>query len=65
LGLFSFFENLTTFGIGYCFDSSAGFTLPDGSVRNPDAAWIEKLRWEKVPLEDKKRFAHICPDFVI
>jgi Uma2 family endonuclease len=51
--------------LGYCFDSSAGFTLPDGSVRNPDAAWIEKSRWEKIPLKDKKRFAHICPDFVI
>ncbi len=51
--------------LGYCFDSSGGFTLPNGAMRNPDAAWITKERWEKIPLEDKKRFAHICPDFII
>src|SRR6185437_7423544 len=28
-------------GRGYYFDSSAGFTLPDCSVRSPDAAWIQ------------------------
>ncbi|MBW8051739.1 MAG: Uma2 family endonuclease [Cytophagales bacterium] len=50
---------------GQVFDSSAGFTLPNGAMRAPDAAWIANERWEKIPLEDKKRFAHICPDFVI
>ena len=50
---------------GYVFDSSAGFTLPSGAMRAPDAAWITKEKWEKIPMEDKKRFAHICPDFVI
>src|SRR6185295_19161098 len=33
-------------GLGYAFDSSAGFTLPDNSVRSPDAAWIKKERFE-------------------
>ena len=50
---------------GYIFDSSAGFTLPDNSVFAPDVAWISKNRWDIVPQEDKERFAHICPDFVI
>ena len=27
-------------GRGYEFDSSTGFTLPDGSVLSPDASWI-------------------------
>ena len=51
--------------LGYCFDSNAGFTLLDGSVFSPDVAFITKERWEQVPLEDKKRFAHICPDFIV
>ena len=52
-------------GSGEYFDSSAGFTLPGGAVRSPDAAWILKERWEALPDEDRDRFAHICPDFVV
>ncbi|MBI4645752.1 MAG: Uma2 family endonuclease, partial [Bacteroidia bacterium] len=51
--------------LGKVFDSSAGFTLPNGAIRNPDASWISKERWKKISQEDKERFAHICPDFVI
>lgn len=50
---------------GKTFGSSAGFTLPDQSVRSPDAAWIAIERWKRLSLEDRKRFAHISPDFVI
>ncbi len=49
---------------GYTFESSAGFTLPDGSVRQPDAAWIEKSRYEALSLDLRTKFAPICPDFV-
>jgi Uma2 family endonuclease len=28
-------------------------------------SWIPKDKWEKIPKEDRKRFPHICPDFVI
>ncbi|MGL5080823.1 MAG: Uma2 family endonuclease [Microcoleaceae cyanobacterium] len=52
-------------GTGIGFGSSGGFTLPDGSVRSPDAAWIEKSRWEKIPPEQRQKFAPICPDFVV
>jgi Uma2 family endonuclease len=52
-------------GTGKGFDSSAGFTLPNGAVRSPDAAWIKKERWDSVPLAARKKFAPICPDFVI
>ena len=52
-------------GRGVGFDSSAGFTLPDGAVRAPDAAWIVRERWEAVPPPLRKRFAPICPDFVV
>jgi Uma2 family endonuclease len=51
-------------GRGYAFDSSTGFTLPDGSVRSPDAAWVPKERWS--PLDDEDDYLEVfCPDFII
>ncbi|MEM0992496.1 MAG: Uma2 family endonuclease [Bacteroidota bacterium] len=50
---------------GKVFDSNGGFTLPDSSVRGPDTAWIAIERWKALPKEERKRFAHISPDFVI
>ncbi len=52
-------------GTGISFDSSGGFTLPNGAVRGPDAAWILKSRLAELTTEDKRGFGHICPDFVI
>jgi len=51
-------------GLGEAFDSSSGFTLPNGSVRAADAAWIARARWEAVPADERLRFARIAPDFV-
>ncbi len=51
--------------LGFVFDSSTGFTLPNTAVRSADAAFILKDRWEAVPKIERKRFATICPDFVI
>lgn len=52
-------------GTGVGFGSSGGFTLPNGAVRSPDAAWIKKTRWEAIPAEQRKKFAPICPEFII
>jgi Uma2 family endonuclease len=52
-------------GSGVCFDSSAGFTLPNGAKRSPDASWILKSRWESLSREQRNDFAPICPDFVV
>ena len=52
-------------GRGLAFDSSTGFTLPDGSMRNPDGAWVLASRWNELSEKDQGRFAPICPDFVI
>jgi Uma2 family endonuclease len=52
-------------GTGEGFDSSAGFTLPNGAKRSPDASWIRKVRWEALTEREQKRFAPICPDFVV
>ncbi len=51
-------------GRGYAFDSNTGFTLPDGSMRSPDAAWIQAVRWDALSALDKERFSPICPDFI-
>lgn len=52
-------------GTGVGFESNAGFTLPNGAMRSPDAAWILKDRWQALPGSERRRFAHICPDFVV
>jgi Uma2 family endonuclease len=52
-------------GTGIGFDSSTGFTLGNGAVRSPDAAWIKKERWEALDAEKRRKFPPICPDFVI
>lgn len=50
--------------LGYIFDSSTGFKLPNGATRSPDVAWIQKDRWEAIPEEQQEKFAPICPVFV-
>ncbi len=50
---------------GFGFDSSAGFTLPNGAVRAPDLAWIRKERWEVLSEDEQEEFAPVCPDFVV
>ena len=52
-------------GTGIAFDSSAGFTLPNGAERSPDAAWMLRSRWEQISAEERKKFSRVCPDFVI
>lgn len=51
--------------LGVAFDSSGGFTLPDGSVLAPDASWVRRDRWDALRSEDRKGFARIVPDFVV
>jgi Uma2 family endonuclease len=60
LGMWNRDEQL---GIG--FDSSTGFTLPNGAVRSPDASWLKGDRWDALTQEQKETFAPVCPDFVV
>jgi Uma2 family endonuclease len=50
---------------GEAFDSSSGFTLPNGATRSPDAAWILSDRWNALQPEQQASFAPIVPDFVV
>ncbi len=46
-------------------DSSTGYTLPDRSVWAPSASWVAEERWQALAPDDRRRFARICPDFVM
>jgi len=52
-------------GTGVAFDSSTGFTLPNGAIRSPDASWAERSRLEALTNEQYRKYAPLCPDFVI
>lgn len=52
-------------GTGAAFESSAGFTLPNGADRSPDAAWVSHERLAQLTPEEKRKFIPLCPDFVI
>ena len=52
-------------GTGRPFDSSGGFTLPDGAMRSPDAAWVERSRLTELTPEQQEQFLPLCPDFVV
>lgn len=51
--------------LGVLFDSSTGFTLPNGAKRSPDVSWIEDSRWNNLTQKQKIGFAPIAPDFVL
>jgi Uma2 family endonuclease len=52
-------------GLGYTFSSSTLFNLPNGGNRSPDAAWIQKKRWEALTPQQRSKFPPIAPDFII
>ncbi|MDX2179799.1 MAG: Uma2 family endonuclease [Bryobacteraceae bacterium] len=49
-------------GRGVVTDSSTSFTLPNGSRREPDAAWTDRRR---IPSRKQTRRPVLAPDFVI
>jgi Uma2 family endonuclease len=50
---------------GISFGPTAGFTLPNGAIRSPDASWIRRERWNSLTEKQQDSFAPICPDFVV
>jgi Uma2 family endonuclease len=49
--------------LGRAFDSSGGFTLPNGAIRSPDVTWIDRSKLVDIPAGVK--FPQVVPDFVI
>lgn len=74
-GLESSFTNGELFGevrnwnretkAGRVSESNGGYTLPDNSMRAPDVGWVSKERLMQLVPDELKKFAHVCPDFVI
>jgi Uma2 family endonuclease len=65
-------EVTTDFGIwnrqaklGYIFDSSTGFRLPNGANRSPDTAWVKAERWQALSPEQRQKFPPLAPDFIL
>jgi Uma2 family endonuclease len=52
-------------GKGKVFSSSAGFRLPNGALRSPDASWVSFEKLSKLTPEQYQSFAPLCPEFVI
>lgn len=52
-------------GTGVGFDSSTGFTLPNGAARSPDLAWVKLSRWNALTDKEREKFPPLCPDFVV
>ncbi len=52
-------------GLGFVFSSSTVFKLPNGANRSPDAAWIQRSRWDALTPIQRRKFPPIAPDFVI
>lgn len=50
---------------GRTLDSSAGYSLPDGSVLSPDVSWISEAIWAALTPEQRRKFPPICPEFVV
>ncbi|MGB8703146.1 MAG: Uma2 family endonuclease [Thermosynechococcaceae cyanobacterium] len=51
-------------GLGVVFDSSTGFTLSNGAVRSPDAAWVALKRLTALT-PNPEGFLPLAPDFLI
>jgi Uma2 family endonuclease len=50
---------------GVCFGPDAGFTLPNGAIRSPDASWIKREKWDHLTQQQKNSFSSTCPDFAV
>jgi Uma2 family endonuclease len=51
--------------VGQIFDSSTGFSLPNGGDRSPDLSWIPQIKWDQLTPEERRGFLPLCPDFVV
>jgi Uma2 family endonuclease len=52
-------------GTGEVGDSNTGFELPNGGMRAPAAAWVDKDRLAALTIEQRSRFLPLAPDFIV
>lgn len=51
-------------GVGEALDASAGFVLPNGAIRSPDASWVSSAQWDSLSEEEQEVFLPLVPEFV-
>jgi Uma2 family endonuclease len=52
-------------GRGVATDSNGGYSLPNGSMRAPDAGWVSNRKTEGLSATQEEGYAPFAPDFVI
>jgi Uma2 family endonuclease len=52
-------------GRGRAFGATVEFILPNRAGRAPDASWVSNLQLARLDREEKSKFPHLCPEFVI
>ena len=52
-------------GTGTALNSNAGYWLPNGASRAPDASWVKNSRLAKLTSRQRRAFLPLCPDFLI
>lgn len=52
-------------GTCIAYESSAGFNLPNGALRSPDASWVLISKLRELTSDEGSGFYSVCPDFVI
>jgi|SRR5215469_7905752 len=50
---------------GVAIGSSTEFFLSNGAARSPNACWILITRLSAFTKEEKGKFLHLCPDFIV
>ena len=50
-------------GTGIAYGPAAGYKLPNGAIRGPDASWVRRDRLAAFTKEELEKFGHLCPDF--
>jgi Uma2 family endonuclease len=51
-------------GRGEVNGANAGWNLPDGSTRSPDASWTSRQQLARFSAEEQEHFLPICPEFI-
>jgi Uma2 family endonuclease len=52
-------------GRGRSFDSNTEYILPNGAARSPDASWVHRAKLAGLSRDEKRKFPHLVPDFVV
>jgi Uma2 family endonuclease len=52
-------------GRGKAFGPSTEFILPTGAALSPDAAWISNNRLSQFSKEQRRKFLHVAPEFIV